>query len=136
MLCGCKSNRQAAFVMGIIFIVLNIIGVILMRNSTRDLTFGIICALVNGILVFGAHKSHSKAILVWMILAAIEALIYVIFMILIIVYVVKFFALGAWTFLIVVIVYAIEIGIVIFGILIAKRAREEIDNPNPEDNKA
>jgi len=136
MLCGCKSYRQAAFVMGIIFIVLNIIGFIMMRNGIRDLVFGIICALVNGILVFGAHKSHSKAILVWMILAAIEALIYVIFMILIIVYVVKFFALGAWTFLIVVIVYAIEIGIVIFGILIAKRAREEIDNPNPEDNKA
>jgi len=102
----------------------------------KCLSFGIICALVNGILVFGAHKSHSKAILVWMILAAIEALIYVIFMILIMVYVVKFFSFGAWTFLIVVIVYAIEIGIVIFGILIAKRAREEIDNPNPEDNKA
>merc|ERR1712241_169492 len=114
--------------MGIIFIVLNIIGVILMRNSTRDLTFGIICALVNGILVFGAHKTHSKAILVWMILAAIEALIYVIFMILIIVYTISS---GAWTFIIAIIVYAIEICIVIFGILIAKRAREEIDNPNP-----
>merc|ERR1712241_144112 len=122
--------------MGIIFIVLNIIGVILMRNSTRDLTFGIICALVNGILVFGAHKSHSKAILVWMILAAIEALIYVIFTILIIVYTVKFFVFGAWTFIIIIIVYGIEIGVLIFGILIAKRAREEIDNPNPDDNKA
>ena len=68
-----------------------------------------------------------------MILAAIEALIYVIFMILIIVYTI---GSGAWTFIIAIIVYAIEIGIVIFGILIAKRAREEIDNPNPEDNKA
>ena len=86
--------------------------------------------MVNGILVFGAHKSHSKAILVWMILAAIEALIYAILAILIIV------QYSAWQTIVVLIVYAIEIGIIIFGILIAKRAREEIDNPNPEDNKA
>ena len=66
-----------------------------------------------------------------MILAAIEALIYAILAILIIVQVGV-----AWQGIVVLIVYAIEIGIIIFGILIAKRAREEIDNPNQDDNKA
>ena len=93
--------------------------------------------MVNGILVYGAHKSHSKAILVWMILAAIEALIYAILAILVIVFLVQHIQIVvAWPAIVVIIIYAIEIGIVIFGILIAKRAREEIDNPNQDDNKA
>ena len=33
--CCCNSNRQAAFVMGIIFVVLNIVGVILGKNSAQ-----------------------------------------------------------------------------------------------------
>ena len=35
--CCCNSNRQAAFVMGIIFVVLNIVGVILLKHSSKDI---------------------------------------------------------------------------------------------------
>ena len=35
--CCCNSNRQAAFVMGIIFVVLNIVGVILGRGDAKNI---------------------------------------------------------------------------------------------------
>merc|ERR1712142_743031 len=82
--CCCNSNRQAAFVMGIIFVVLNIVGVILGRGDAKNIATGLIFAVVNGVLIFGAHTSNSTAILVWMVLGGIEAAVYIIYIIILI----------------------------------------------------
>jgi len=139
--CCCNSNRQAAFVMGIIFVVLNIVGVILGRN-TQSITSGLIFAVINAVLIYGAHTSNSTAILVWMVLGGIEAVIYCIFIILLIIQAVYLGAhagqFGAVIGVIIamIIIHAILVGVIIWTIIIAKQARQEIDNPNPNVNKA
>jgi hypothetical protein len=140
--CCCNSNRQAAFVMGIIFVVLNIVGVILGKNATQYIATGLIFAVINGVLIFGAHTSNSTAILVWMVLGGIEAVVYCIYIILLIMTAVTLGAhagqFGSLIGLIVahIIIDAILVGVIIWTIVIAKRARQEIDNPNPNVNKA
>jgi len=139
--CCCNSNRQAAFVMGIIFVVLNIVGVILGRN-TQSITSGLIFAVINAVLIYGAHTSNSTAILVWMVLGGIEAVIHCIFIILLIIHAVNLgayagqFGTAIGVIVAMIIIYAIIVGVIIWTIIIAKRARQEIDNPNPDVNKA
>jgi len=140
--CCCNSNRQAAFVMGIIFVVLNIVGVIVGRNDPKLLVGGLIFAVVNAVLIFGAHTSNSTAILVWMVLGGIQAAVDCIYIILLIIYVVTLgahagqFGAVIGVIVVMIILYAILVGAIIWTIVIAKRAREEIDNPNPNVNKA
>ena len=47
--CCCNSNRQAAFVMGIIFVVLNIVGVIVGRNDPKLLSNSKFLLKISGI---------------------------------------------------------------------------------------
>ena len=103
---------------------------------------GLIFAVINAVLIFGAHTSNSTAILVWMVLGGIEAAIYIIFIIIVIVNLVS---IGAYAgqfgsvigiLVATIIIYAILVGVIIWTIVIAKRARQEIDNPNPNVNKA
>jgi len=124
MPCCCESNVKAAFVLGIIFCVLSILGCF--NGGVQAIVTGIVMALVNGILVFGAHKRHSTAILVWMILATIECIIYVAYMILTIIHLVTVGGdLGVLIFIIV--LYVVIIAFTIWTILVAHRARQEID---------
>merc|ERR1711976_229797 len=121
--------------MGIIFVVLNIVGVILERYSIRDIVAGIIFALINAILIFGAHTRNSTALLVWMILGGIEAAVYAVYVVLHIISIVYLAeheyadqfggAIGA--LVVVLIIYATLAGIIIWTIIITKRARGEIN---------
>merc|ERR1711973_795318 len=127
--CCCSSNIQAAKVLGIIFIVcslLNCLGTDANGSRTSNIVGGLVGALISGLLVYGASKRNSTAILVWMILAIIECIVFAILAILAIVGLgyVRSEAIG----------YAI-IGIIIFigliffhiwTIVVAKNARREI----------
>ena len=42
-------------------------------------THGVFGTLLNGFLVFGAHKRNSKVIFIWMILAGIQCIPYALF---------------------------------------------------------
>jgi len=140
--CCCNSNRQAAFVMGIIFVVLNIVGVILGRGDAKNIVAGLIFVVINAVLIYGAHTSNSTAILVWMVLGGIQAAVDCIYIILLIIYVVTLgahagqFGAVIGVIVVMIILYAILVGVIIWTIVIAKRARQEIDNPNPNVNKA
>ena len=103
---------------------------------------GLIFAVVNAVLIFGAHTSNSTAILVWMVLGGIEAAVDIIYIILLIVAAVSLgayagqFGTAIGVIVAMIIIYAILVGAIIWTIVIAKRARQEIDNPNPNVNKA
>ena len=98
-------------------------------------------------MIFGAHTQNSTALLVWMILGGIEAAVYIIYAILLIFHLVNFGAyvgqFGAGisdghlaVVVAAIIIYVILAGVIIWTIVIAKRAREEIHNPNRNVNKA
>ena len=75
--CCFSSNVQAAKVLGILLVVLNLLyclGTDEYGHRTTNVVYGILGALISGILVFGAIKRNSKAILVWIILAIIECI--------------------------------------------------------------
>ena len=74
----------------------------------------VVDALINGILIFGAHQRNSTAILAWMILAS----------------VVDTISLGFKVFLVSIEGFAYFVGQII-TVFLAKYAREEIAN---EDN--
>merc|ERR1711976_1040143 len=120
--------------MGIIFVVLNIVGVIPLRNI-EDIVTGIIFALINAILIFGAHTQNSTALLVWMILGGIEAAVYAVYVVLLIIGIVNLgdheyadqFGGVIGVLAATLIIYAILAGMIIWTIIITKRAREEIN---------
>ena len=73
----CKSNVQAAFVLGIVLTVLSILSCIAdAYGGVKSVTTGVIFAFINVTLIFGAYKRHITAILIWMILALIQCIIY------------------------------------------------------------
>ena len=134
MPCCCATNVKAAFVLGIVLAVLSLINGI---NGTAGIITGILGALINCILIFGAHKRNSTAILVWMVLAIIECIgiaIYAIFIIVVGVAVGAGAAgakVTAIAMLILAIVIVFSIGIIIlliWTIIVAKNARKEIEN--------
>ena len=91
MMSCCQSNAQTAWILGIICIILNILGIILSgfgpfwENKLWFIFFitsvivGIIFAMINGILIFGALIRNRTLILVWIILAVFEIVFYFFF---------------------------------------------------------
>ena len=80
--CCCSSNIQAAKVLGIIFVVLCLISCFSKDENGGYMTSvirGIIGALINSLLFYGASKRSSTAVLIWMILAIIECIVFVVF---------------------------------------------------------
>ena len=76
--CCCKSYIQAALVLGIVFLVLNILGCLSEFKNLGDLF--IICffgALFSISLIYGAVKHEATAILVWTISEVVYCIIYV-----------------------------------------------------------
>ena len=82
--CCYKSNVKAAYVSGIIFIVFWVLTILIKIFDGSDIIGqshrilfktieGIICILINGLLVYGAHARNSAALLVWIVLAVIES---------------------------------------------------------------
>ena len=72
MPCCCATNVKAAFVLGIVLAVLSFLGCA--GKMQGVIAGGIMSGLIHCILVFGAHKRNSTAILVWMVLAILSCI--------------------------------------------------------------
>jgi len=133
MPCCCESNLKASFVMGIIFAVLDIVGLLVQRDLQSIIT-GLIFACGNLLLVYGAHKRHRDAILVWIVFAVIQALILIVYCgLLINALVIAGHLLGNplydATFTIIfiaLIIYIIMVALLIWTMIVANRARKDI----------
>ena len=149
MPCCCATYVQAAKVIGIIFVVLNLLLVVAQLatgygdNDDKYITIvsGIVGALISGILVYGAQTRNRTAILIWMILTIIESIGDVI----IATYDVSKFAKGHAKFngikienryegnAMIVILILTYVGLILFNIwtlIVAKNARREIEEPD------
>ena len=82
--CCCKSYVQAALVLGIVFLFLNILGCILeFKNflsgqNFEKFIFGFVGALFSFSLIYGAFKREATAILAWTISEVVYCILYVI----------------------------------------------------------
>ena len=127
MCCCCATNVKAAFVLGIVLAVLSFLGCA--GEMQGVIAGGIISGLIHCILVFGAHTRNSTAILVWMVLAILSCIGYVILTVIGVIVVVHAGAAGAAVGVGVVLI-VFMIGMILFQIwtiIIAKNARKEIE---------
>ena len=76
MPCCCQTNVKAAFGLGIVFIFLNIVIFIEGFIFPKYLAIGTVGALSAGFLIYGACRHKSTPILIWMVLAIIECIIF------------------------------------------------------------
>merc|ERR1719192_2001357 len=91
MPCCCATNVKAAFVLGIILVIFSLLSCFgTDEEGGYNIISGIVFALINGILVYGAHARNSTAILVWMILAIIECVFYAIIAVIVIIAVIAY----------------------------------------------
>ena len=93
--CGyfyCDTNIKGLLVKGVVSVFRHIVEIIVtivigiyensMFDSDKEIllfTHGVFGTLLNGFLVFGAHKRNSKVIFIWMILAGIQCIPYALF---------------------------------------------------------
>jgi len=156
MPCCCATNVKAAFVWGIIFVIfslLSCIGTDADGGCLSHIIVGIVLALINGILVYGAHARNTTAILVWIILAIIECVFYAIIGVIVVGHLIIFNryyfghdvdAMLLLTPIILVVLISAVVMINIWVIIVAKNARLEIreenvkseDGPQTKDGKA
>ena len=121
--CCCKSNVEAAKVLGIIYAILSLLGTF--NGGAQNIAQGVISCLISLILVYGAHTRNGTAILVWMVLVMINLVWIVIIVILAIIALVG----GASGSLIgLIVIYIGLIFYVIWTLIVAKNARKEIEN--------
>merc|ERR1711935_183721 len=139
--CCCATNVQAAKVLGIIFVVCSVLGCFGQQpdgSRISNIVGGIAGALISGILVYGAVKRSSTAILVWMILAIVQCIGFAAIAILAVVAMsvvagaasgvtADVAVAGITAGVIVIVVYGGMILFVIWTIIVAKNARREID---------
>ena len=83
MPCCCSSNLQAAWVLGIIFSIFNLLGCI--RGDIQSIVAGIVFALINAFLIFGAIKRNKIVLMVWIVLAFMEIGVYCVYLVLLII---------------------------------------------------
>ena len=126
MPCCCQNNVQAALVLGILFVIFSLLSCV--GGKTENITIGIIGALINGILVFGAYTRNSTAILVWMILGVLECIGLIVVVIITTIFLISGNAtgifLGGGIFAII-----ICVGMIFFCVwthIVANNARKEI----------
>ena len=134
MPCCSKDYVQASFVLGIVLAVLSLLTCF--GGGRGTIIHGIFWALISGILIFGAKMRNPTAILVWMVFAIIEVvwLIVVAVMAIIAAIAVSGVAsqhnLNAGGSIAIYIVFIIFVGALIlfkiWTIIVAKKAREEI----------
>ena len=119
----CATNVQTAFVLGIVLAVLSLIGC---GNGSNGIIKGIIDVIIHCILIFGAHTRNSTAILVWMVLAILSCIGYVILVVLGVIAIADAGAAAAGV--VVFIVFMVGISLFqIWTIIVAKNARKEIE---------
>ena len=73
MPCCCATNIKAAYVLGIVLTGISLVPV-LAWFIPPAIIYGILSALVHGVLIFGTYKRHTIAILVWMVLACLSCI--------------------------------------------------------------
>ena len=130
MPCCCATNVKAAFVLGIVLAVLSFLGCA--GKMQGVIAGGIMSGLIHCILVFGAHKRNSTAILVWMVLAILSCIGLAIMAVLGIIGIAHLDAAGAagGAVGVGVVFIVFFIGIILFQIwtiIVAKNARKEIE---------
>ena len=124
MCCCCATNVKAAFILGIVLAVLSFLACV--GKMQGVIASGIISGLIHCILVFGAHTRNSTAILVWMVLAILSCIGYVILVVLGVIAIADAGAAAAG----VVVFIVFMVGIILFQIwtiIVAKNARKEIE---------
>ena len=140
MPCCCATNVKAAFVLGIVLatqyvLILGLAILILLYHPVEGTKIGIISGvigvLIQCILIFGAHKRHRTALLVWMVLTILSCIYYAIIAIMVMVGFGAIAAKGAAPIqiFIVFILILFLIGYIIllsWTIDVAKKARKEI----------
>ena len=151
MPCCCAKNVKAAFVLGIVLAVfksfLYCLPFFFVPSEDQEGTIfpgiiiGIIYVMINCFLIFGAHKRHSTAILVWMVLAILECIGFAILAIVVafavtghgmdmlpvIGYFLPFVVPIVGIFPIFIVFYSVYIILLIWTIIVAKNARKEIE---------
>ena len=71
MPCCCATNVQAAIVLGIFGIIVNLVSC---GNGGWGIAFGIVGALMYAILVYATYVRNHKEILIWMIIAILNCI--------------------------------------------------------------
>ena len=76
MPCCCATNLKAAHVLGIVLTGVSLVPALAWGVPPAIICgiYGILSALVHGVLVFGTYKRHTIAILVWMVLACLSCI--------------------------------------------------------------
>ena len=66
MPCCCETNLKAAYVLGIVLAGVSLVPALVAYFFPPAIVFGILSALMHGVLVVGAYKRHTTVIRVWM----------------------------------------------------------------------
>ena len=130
MPCCCAKNVEAAFVLGIVLAVLNFLSCLpfCFAQNTEILvgiSIGVIGVMTHCILIFGAHKRHSTAILVWMVLAILECILAYILAGLIF-FLLNYLIHPIFEIVAIFIYVCVYIILLIWTIIVAENARKEI----------
>merc|ERR1719300_11263 len=75
--CCCSSYVQASMVLGILCVISNLLICCMPDtngNYVTTILVGVICALINGLLIYGAATKNDTAIVAWMVFAIIEVI--------------------------------------------------------------
>ena len=132
----CATNVQTAFVLGIVLASLSLPGAGLLyflEGKTTGIISGVIGVLIQCILIFGADKQHRTAILVWMVLTILSCIYYAIMAIFGMVAIGAAIALKSaapiviFMFFIAILFLIGYIILLIWTIIVAKKARKEIE---------
>ena len=94
MPCCCATDLKAAYVLGIVLAGVNLVPALTLHPPF--IAIGILGALVHAVLAFGAFKSHSTAILIWMGLACLSCLGIAIVVVYVMVY--RLISVRLWNF--------------------------------------
>ena len=132
MLCFCKDYVQAAFVLGIVLAGLNLLTCFNKGNGAEEVLSGIYGALISGILIFGAKMRNPTAILVWIALAIINVvglIVWTVSAIIALIAITDHVTLAMVFPFIFIIFLGAMIMFEIWTIIVAKKARDEIQAP-------
>ena len=128
--CSCENNVETAFKLGIALVILSLVycvGMDQYGNRENFILSGLIEAMINGLLVYGADNRNSTAIAIWIILASADLGGICIFIVLVIIQQTGDSGRYDIPMLIAILgLYAVILFFTIWSIIIAIGARKEI----------
>merc|ERR1712170_196012 len=114
--CCCESNVKAAFVLGVIFVILSLLNCLGQDENggrLQNIVSGLVGAVIAGTLVYGAKTRNRLGILVCIFVA-------------IMVIAMAYYGVVHWSLIMFVGIYVAIIFFFIWTITVAKNARQEI----------